>query len=734
MSANRSPSTKAQSVRACLDDTAALINGAYATALRVAIDAFAHQVHRDGDGFSAQRDWMIAQFDFTHSAAGDIAAIAKHAPRFTVLAEAALSGYARIDQVAYAVRSLAKTAASALFARIPFRTPVASPFDPNTACATPEALVAEYAAHAPFKVLKRHLAELHANLAEEAELLDGLGEESLQRLELQELGEGGMWVLSGLLSADTGRLMDKYLNTAVPPPRQDETDQHGVLPPQANRNAEALHQLLAGYGASPDAVKRHGHTATLDLMVDIETLQGKDTDRAALLEGQPVSVAKARLLACEAGVIPSVFDYATGEAVELGRAARLPNTSLRRKLELEQPEGCAWTGCDRPVAWTEAHHLVHWADGGETNADNLILLCRFHHGRIHTAGWTVEKTGPGRAVITHHDHPAASGTAVLAGAAGNGEAEGCECLDWRTDVDMDASVADDAKYLFPTGLYPFEWSSALASDLGSMAAQVQAAREYFEGGSAARFDARGLGSGLGREEGRTPTESEVCRVPVTDPPRVFGEGRSAEDLIPFLPRLPGPRTPAGTRTQHAGPEWPPPPRQLHVPAPDPGCGHSHCPPVEAIETPCATADARPVHGQAVTPPGRSAAGSLDRLAAPSPVRAAPQPRAALPSAEPTARGPAGSRRGRPARPPDSSRACSSATLEPRADRIPRPPRGTAPDRIPRPPRGTAQRHRPEGRASPSRRQSAACTRAERAAVFAGAEDGEFDVADQQGPA
>ena len=45
----------------------------------------------------------------------------------------------------------------------------------------------------------------------------------------------------------------------------------------------------------------------------------------------------------------------------------------------------------------------HWADGGVTNAENLILLCRFHHGRIHTAGWTVEKTGPGQAIITHHD-------------------------------------------------------------------------------------------------------------------------------------------------------------------------------------------------------------------------------------------------------------------------------------------------------------------------------------------
>jgi hypothetical protein len=367
---------RAQSLRASLDDTAALVNGAYATALRLVMDAFEAKVHRELDGFSAQREWIVSTFDFTFSAAGNIAAIARLAPKFGRLAEAALNGYARIDQVAYAVNQLHKTPAATLFARTPFRTPVTSPFDAETACDTPEALVVEFCAHAPFRELRRHLVELHANLAEEAELLDGLGEASLQHLELQQF-DGGMWAVNGLLSTTTGALLDKYLKTACPPPRQDETDQHGILPPQANRNAEALHQLLAGYGSSPKAATRHGHTATLELAVDIETLQGKATGRTPLLEGRPTSLAQARLLACEGVVIPSVFDYAAGEAVELGRALRLPNTALRRKLELEQPDGCAWHGCDRPVAWSEAHHIVHWSK--VTNLRLPFSLARAYH-------------------------------------------------------------------------------------------------------------------------------------------------------------------------------------------------------------------------------------------------------------------------------------------------------------------------------------------------------------------
>jgi hypothetical protein len=179
------------------------------------------------------------------------------------------------------------------------------------------------------------------------------------------------------------------------------------------------------------------------------------------LEGRPISVTRARLLACEAAIIPSVFNYKSGEAIELGRALRLPNVALRRKLELEQPEGCAWSGCDRPIAWTEGHHIQHWANGGKTTAENLILLCRFHHGRIHTTGWTIEKTGPGQATITHHeDHePTPTDTTGTR----------CDCPDRRTDADLDAENRGSDWDVFPTGLYRSEWAETMKQDLDPVA-------------------------------------------------------------------------------------------------------------------------------------------------------------------------------------------------------------------------------------------------------------------------
>ncbi|TML54208.1 MAG: HNH endonuclease, partial [Actinobacteria bacterium] len=46
--------------------------------------------------------------------------------------------------------------------------------------------------------------------------------------------------------------------------------------------------------------------------------------------------------------------------------------------------------------FVDAHHIRHWAHGGETNLDNLVTLCRRHHRLVHEGGYGVESLPRGR--------------------------------------------------------------------------------------------------------------------------------------------------------------------------------------------------------------------------------------------------------------------------------------------------------------------------------------------------
>ena len=79
--------------------------------------------------------------------------------------------------------------------------------------------------------------------------------------------------------------------------------------------------------------------------------------------------------------------------VRLGRTTRQVPTWLHRQLR-RRDRGCRFAGCGR-TKWLHAHHLTHWADGGPTDQDNLVLLCGRHHRVVHEGGWQVTSTRDG---------------------------------------------------------------------------------------------------------------------------------------------------------------------------------------------------------------------------------------------------------------------------------------------------------------------------------------------------
>jgi hypothetical protein len=87
------------------------------------------------------------------------------------------------------------------------------------------------------------------------------------------------------------------------------------------------------------------------------------------------------------------------QLVELGRSTRVVPTPLRRALTWRDG-GCVLDGCDPPHPWTDAHHLRHWAYGGPTDLDNLVLWCGPHHTAVHEGGWELTRDKAGRAILT----------------------------------------------------------------------------------------------------------------------------------------------------------------------------------------------------------------------------------------------------------------------------------------------------------------------------------------------
>jgi hypothetical protein len=100
-----------------------------------------------------------------------------------------------------------------------------------------------------------------------------------------------------------------------------------------------------------------------------------------------MSDATARTLCCDPVLRTVVLD-SLDNPVDLGRTTRIVPKGLRRALEVRDG-GCVFPGCDAPSSWCDAHHVVHWADGGPTSAKNLASLCRHHHGVTHRNGWSM---------------------------------------------------------------------------------------------------------------------------------------------------------------------------------------------------------------------------------------------------------------------------------------------------------------------------------------------------------
>ncbi|MBK7536370.1 MAG: DUF222 domain-containing protein [Myxococcales bacterium] len=144
-------------------------------------------------------------------------------------------------------------------------------------------------------------------------------------------------------------------------------------------------------------------TATIPATTDVAIAPVSFTDRGASLPvaltvetDLALSPQATRRLACDCGLVVATVAAATvtdAAPLSIGRKTRTIPAALKRALLLRD-RTCRFPGCDHRL-FLEGHHLQHWADGGETNLDNLALLCSLHHTYVHERGYRITQSATG---------------------------------------------------------------------------------------------------------------------------------------------------------------------------------------------------------------------------------------------------------------------------------------------------------------------------------------------------
>ena len=157
-------------------------------------------------------------------------------------------------------------------------------------------------------------------------------------------------------------------------PDADDCSPEAIRPKVSNADALALIVETMLSADHHKDISRHERTLVVVHL---------DGDKAHLHDGPNLSPETARRLSCDACVCGVLMRDT--ETLDLGRTQRLPNRAQRRALTVRDG-GCRFLGCTER-RYVEAHHVIHWTDGGLTDLDNLVLLCWRHHHAVHEGGY-----------------------------------------------------------------------------------------------------------------------------------------------------------------------------------------------------------------------------------------------------------------------------------------------------------------------------------------------------------
>lgn len=281
--------------------------------------------------------------------------------------------------------------------------PAVSSASLRTAC---ERLV-EAAASLDVDRLHRLARQLREGLDSEAIVDRERAQRDARSFRLTTLPDG-MTRATWLLDPESAVLVRELVDRAVSPKRRtvqftdpDDIEQAARIAdddrtPEQYASDALLHLLIVGADADSSMMLGTGAPSVRVLVTARDLQHGAGSGSFEAVVGQPsgtvVALPTVQRLIC-GGTQTPILIGSTGQPLDVGRSQRL-FTARQRVALAARDGGCRWPGCERPPSWCEAHHIEHWQrDGGQTDVNVGVLLCRHHHLLLHDQGWSIQRAG-----------------------------------------------------------------------------------------------------------------------------------------------------------------------------------------------------------------------------------------------------------------------------------------------------------------------------------------------------
>src|SRR3979490_60075 len=205
-----------------------------------------------------------------------------------------------------------------------------------------------------------------------------------RRLHISQMSDG-MFAVDGLLDPVTGASLKTAVDALAKRKGSEDERTH------SQRMHDGLGELVNHAMDQGTLPRRNGVRPHINVTTTIEGLKNEVGAPPADLElSLPISTRTLERITCDCTM--SRVLLADSTVIDVGRATRAVSGPMRRALRTRD-KGCRFPGCDRPVEWTNPHHIFHWARGGPSNLPNMVLLCHYHHRLVHEGGWQVIKSG-----------------------------------------------------------------------------------------------------------------------------------------------------------------------------------------------------------------------------------------------------------------------------------------------------------------------------------------------------